>query len=380
MKLFILQEKLKEGLKVIERVSPKSFNLPILNTTLIKVKKNFLNLTATDLEIGVNWWSLAKIEEEGEIAVPFSLLSNFSNLLPNKQATLYKKETFLLIECDNYKVKIKGFPTDDFPLIPEVSTEDFIEIETAPFCQGLEQIIDIATSSQTRPEISGIYFSLEKEAIKLVATDSFRLGEKALFWEKLGVSFEALGKKISFIFPQKTAREIINIFGQKEGKLKIYFSANQILFENQMSETSHPEIQLVSRLIEGEYPDYQEIIPRKYETQITLNRNEFLNQLRMASLFSGKINEIKLKVDAKKEGIEIFSQNQDLGEHRSFLAGKIKGESSEISFNHRFLIHGLSTIKNPEVIFELNKEEGPAVLKPVGDPSYLYVVMPIKAS
>lgn len=379
MKLYILQEKLKEGLRIIERVSPKSLALPILSATLLSAKKNFLSLSATDLEIGIKWWALAKIEEEGEVVVPFALFSNFAALLPNKQTMLQKKENILSVECENYKTQVKGISSEDFPIIPSVSKEKFVEIETNLFCQGLEGIVDIAASSHVRPEISGVFLSFQKDSIKIVATDSFRLGEKTIFLEKVITSPDFFEKEVSFIIPQKTAREIINIFSQREEKLKIYFSPNQVLFERQMTETSHPEVQLVSRLVDGEYPAYQDIIPHRYETQATLNRDNFLNQLKAASLFSGKINEIKLKIDPKKAGIEIFSQNPDLGEHRSFLTGKIKGEPLEISFNHRFLIGGLSSIKSSDVFFGLNKEEGPAILKPVGDPSYLYVVMPIKA-
>jgi DNA polymerase-3 subunit beta len=379
MKLYILQEKLKEGLYVIERVSPKSLTLPVLNTTLISAKKNFLNLSSTDLEIGIKWWALSKIETEGEIAVPFSLLYNFFTLFPNKQVLLQKKDNTLFVECENYKTQIKGISSEDFPIIPSVPQDDFVELEASSFCRGLEQIIDIASPSQTRPEISGVYFYLQKYLIKIVATDSFRLGEKTLFLEKVTTSPSLAEGNLSFILPQKTAREVVNIFGQKEGKIKIYFSPNQILFENQMTETAHPEVQLVSRLIDGEYPAYQEIIPKKCETQAVLNRGEFLNQLKIAALFGGKINEIRLKVDPKKDGIEFFSQNPDLGEHRSFLKGKIKGKPLEISFNHRFLVSGLAILKSQEVSFELSKEEGPAVLKPVGDQTYLYVVMPIKS-
>lgn len=380
MKLHILQEKLKEGLRVVERISPRSLTLPVLNTVLLSVKKNFLNLSATDLEIGIKWWTLAKTEEEGEIAVPISLLSNFFSLLPGKQTMLQKKDNILSVECGNHKTQIKGMSSEDFPIIPVIPKEKFIEIEINSLCQGLEQIADISSPSQTRPEISGVYFSLQKDLIKMVATDSFRLGEKTIFLGGADIPPGIPGEEISFIIPQKTAKEIINIFSQKEGRLKIYFSPNQILLESQMAETPHPEIQIVSRLIEGEYPAYQEIIPQKCGTQIVLDKNDFLNQLRISSLFSGKINEIKLKVDPKKSGIEFLSQNQDIGEHRSFMEGKVKGEALEISFNHRFLIGGLSTIKSQEVSFELSKEEGPAVLRPVGDQSYLYVVMPIKAS
>ena len=380
MKLLILQEKLREGLSVIERIVSKSLSLPVLNNVLIRADKNFLNLVATNLEIGINWWTLAKVEKKGEIAVPVSLLSGLSSLLPKKQITLQVEDSFLTVECDGFKTQIKGISSEEFPIIPEVSKEDYIELDSTVFCQGLEQVTDIAVISQARPEISGIYFSFFKNVIKIAATDSFRLGEKTFFLEKIGSASKVFDKEISFILPQKTAREIINIFGEKQGKIKIYFSPNQILLESQMTETQHPQVQLVSRLIEGEYPGYQEIIPKKCETQIILSRSEFLNQIKIAALFSGKISEIKFKVDVKKSGIEIFSQNSDIGEHRSFLAGRVKGEPLEISFNHRFLTDGLLNVKSSEVIFELSKEEGPAVLKPVGDQSYLYVAMPIKAS
>ena len=374
MKLLILQEKLKEGLNIIERISMKSLILPILNNTLLKTEKNFLKLSATDLEIGINWWSLAKIEKEGEIVLPIRVLSNFFNLVPNKQVSLEKKDQYLIIECENFKTQIKGFSQEDFPVIPQISQEDVIELEIDRFCQGLSCVVDVALPSQVRPEISGVYFSFQKDQVKLTTTDSFRLSEKTLPMEK------KLEKEISFILPQKTAKEIINIFNEKEGKLKIYFSPNQVLFENQMTETPHPHIQLMSKLIEGEYPNYQEIIPKKYQTQVVLNKQDFFSQIKLASLLSGKINEVKLKISPKKSEVEILSQNPELGEHHSALKGKINGESLEVSFNYKFLLDGLLNIKTPEVSFELSKEEGPAVLKPVDDPNYLYVVMPIKSS
>lgn len=363
----------------MERVASKSLTLPVLNTVLIKAKKNFLNLVTTDLEIGINWWGLAKIDKEGEITVPISLLSSLFSLLPKKQIKLQAKDNFLLVECDDFKTQIKGISPEEFPIIPQVPKESYIEMDVNSFCQGLSQVVDIAVLSQARPEISGVYVSFLKDTIKIAATDSFRLGEKTFFLEKMNSSSKGIEGQISFILPQKTVREIINIFGEKEGKIKIYFSPNQVMFESQMTETSHPQIQLVSRLIEGEYPAYQDIIPKKNQTQASVNRAEFLNQIKIAALFSGKINEIKFKVDPKKSGIEILSQSSDVGEHHSFLKGKVKGEPLEVSFNQRFLIDGLLNIKSAEVVFELNKEEGPAVLKPVGDQSYLYVVMPIKA-
>lgn len=374
MKLIILQNKLKQGLSVIERASSKSFILPILRNLLLKAEKNFLELSATDLEIGIKWWILAKIEKEGKITIPISILSTFINLLPEKPINLIASNQILSVECENYKTKIKGQSSEDFPIIPEISEGISFSLNSLSFCQGLGQIVDIVFPSTVRPEISGIHFLIQKDLIKMAATDSFRLGEKTLFLEKP----LPIEEEISLILPQKTAKEIINIFGEKEGELKILVSPNQILFESLMAETSHPQIHLSSKLIDGEYPNYQEIIPKKYETQVVLEKQEFLNQIKAASLFSGKVNEVKFKIDPKKEIVEISSQNPETGEYHSLLPGKIKGQGEEISFNYRFLNNGLLNIKSSEVIFELNGEVGPGVLKPVGDASYIYVVMPIK--
>ncbi len=376
MKLTILQNKLKQGLSVIERASSKSFILPILKNLLLKTEKNFLELSATDLEIGIKWWILAKIEKEGKITVPISILSTFINLLPEKPINLTITDQILSVECENYKTKIKGQSSEDFPIIPGISEGVSFSLNCPSFCQGLSQIVDIVLPSTVKPEISGIHFLIQKDLIKMAATDSFRLGEKTLFLEKP----LPIEKEVSLILPQKIAKEIINIFGEKEGELKVVCSPNQILFESLMPETNHPQIHLSSKLIEGEYPNYQEIIPKKYETQVILEKQEFLNQVKAASLFSGKVNEVKFKVIPKKGMVEISSQNPETGEYHSLILGEIKGKEEEISFNYRFLNSGLLNIKSSEVIFELNGEVGPGVLKPIGDESYIYVVMPIKAS
>lgn len=167
---------------------------------------------------------------------------------------------------------------------------------------------------------------------------------------------------------------------QKEGRTVIYFSPNQILFESIEEGTSHPQVQVLSRLIEGEYPKYQEIIPKKYKTEIIAKKEDLQNQLKQAGLFGGKISEVKLTVQPKDNQLKIYSESPEVGKNESYLPVKIKGEPIEISFNYRFLISGLQNIKSSEVIFELNGEEGPGVLKPVGDESYIYVSMPIKLS
>jgi len=381
MKTIILKDKLEEGISVVEKIAGKSLTLPILNNILISAEKNFLNLTSTDLEIGINWWSLVKNEKEGKIAVPARVLSSFVNFLPNnKSVELELKGLDLKIKCGNQQSSLKGVSPEDFPIIPKVSTQEKIMVKGNVFCQNLSKVVDIASFSSTKPEISGVYFLFQKNLIIMAATDSFRLAEKKIYLE---TPLSNISKDYSLILPQRAAKEIISIFGEKED-LIIYFSPNQILFETALSETKHPQIQVISRLIEGEYPNYQEIIPKKFETKISLRVNEFINQIKLASLFSGKINEIKIKIDPKKNQLNLSSQNPEVGEHESFLQGKVEGKACEVSFNHRFLLDGLLNIaagreKDLEVILELNSSEKPGVLRPKNDETYLYLVMPIRA-
>lgn len=376
MKLTILKDILKKGIGVVERTSSKSFTLPILSNILILAEKNFLRLSTTDLDLGVNWWSLVKTEKEGSIAIPGKTLSNFINSLPNKPVDLEIKEQNIKITCDNYQTLIKGFNADEFPIIPKINEGEFILVNSKSFCQNLNQISGFASTSNTRPEISGVYFLFQKKTITLVTTDSFRLGEKKFS----SILQQNLTKDNSFILPQKAAREIVNIFGDQEGDLKIYLNPNQVLFETQLKETPHPHIQLISRLIEGDYPNYQEIIPKKFETKVVVQKGDLINQIKLASIFSGKINEIKIKTDLKQKKIDIFSQDSDLGEYKSFLSAQIEGKDMELSFNHKFLLDGLISAEGNEIILEFSDSEGPAVLKTKENDSYLYLVMPIRTN
>jgi DNA polymerase III subunit beta len=374
MKLTIIFEKLKEGIKTVERMAQKSLSLPVLQNVYLKVEKNFLCLAATNLEVGIKYWSLVKMEKEGEILVPARVFSQLTDFLPQGAVTLEKKENDLLVSSQNYKSKIKGLSADEFPIIPETKGGESISISCVTFCQAIGQVVDIASPSAARPEIAGIYFLFQKDMIKIVATDSFRLGEQKLFLKN------SITQDYSLILPQQAAKEIINIFGQKEGDLKIYFSSNQLLIESNMQETNHPQVQLVSRLVEGNYPDYEAIIPQKTETQIQVGKSEFLNQIKSASLFAGRTSEISLKIDPQKEEMEIASQNQDLGEYQSSLPSKVKGKEVVVAFNHHFLAEGLVKIKSPNVIFELCGQDGPAIFRPQGQEQFLYVVMPIKGN
>ncbi len=244
MKLTILQSKLKEILNLVEKIPTKNSTLPILNNILLKTKENFLELSTTDLEIGIRAWSLAKIEKKGELTVPVQILSSYVGSLNPLPLKLEVKKETLFLECDNTKTQIKGSPSEDFPIIPEAKEGKIISLSGRSLCQGLSQIVNICSLSTIRPEISGVYFSIEKDLIKMVATDSFRLGEKKIFFKK---PF-SLSETYSLILPQKAAFHLISIFDQ-EDLFKIYLSPNLLMFESSMKEVDHSRVQFVSKLI-----------------------------------------------------------------------------------------------------------------------------------
>ena len=372
MKIEILKINLKKALDVIEKITRKNLTLPALSNVLLSIEGNFLRLDATNLEISASWWILAKVEKEGKVAIPATFFSNLVNLLKDEKIKLETQNQNLFLKTENQTTQIHGIDPEEFPIIPKIEKEEIITMSNKKLLESLKQIIEIPSVSQIRPEISGIYFSFKKNLLKIVGTDSFRLAEKS-------ISLKTKSKKdISFIVPQDAVRELMNILEQEDQKTVIYYSQNQILFESEKKEVSHPHVQILSRLIEGEYPNYQEIIPKKYKTEIVVKKDEFENQLKQAGLFSGKISEVKLAVDTKKKKVKIYSESPEIGKNESYISAKIKGEDMDVSFNYKFLISGLQNIKSSEVVFELNGDDGPGVLRPVGDENYIYVSMPIK--
>ncbi|HEA84481.1 MAG TPA: DNA polymerase III subunit beta [Candidatus Wildermuthbacteria bacterium] len=376
MKSIILRENLKEGLSVVERVAVKSISLPILNNILITTAKNILELSATDLEMGIRYRILAKNEGEGGVVVPAKFLSSFIGLLSDPQITLEGKEKILVVDSKNHHTEIKALNLDDFPIIPTTQNEEnAIEVSAQAFCQGIGQVVGVTSQSQTRPEITGVYISFGKSAVKIVATDSFRLAERTL---QLG---RENGSEHTFILPQKTAREIVAVLGDKPGKMKIYISPNQVTFRYEGEDSpSQLHIEIVSRVIDGEYPNYQEVIPKQTETKATMDKNELINQIRAASIFANKMQELRFSLDPKSKKAELVSQNTDLGSHSSSLQIEGDGEKTAASFNWRFFLEGVSQVRTDRIEIGMNGEEGASVIKAAGgNEGYLYVLMPIKA-
>jgi len=375
MKTQVLKESLKYAVAVVEKATAKTPTLPTLGAIALVAGKNALELSATDLEMGIRYKLLAKTEKEGGVAVPARLFSQLVGVLPEKEINLNLEGGELRIESKEHQTNLKTLSLDDFPIIPSLKGgEEAVEIEAKVFCAGLNQVVSIPGQNQTRPEISGVFISIQKDGIKLVATDSFRLAEKTLSFSK------AQPIETSFILPQKTARELVTIFGDLPGTMKLYISPTQALFGySAKGEVGQPSVQVVSRLIEGEYPHYQDVIPRDFATKVLAARQELMSRIKAAAVFSGKMQDTKLVADPKKKGLEISAESSDIGRHSSFLLADVTGEYLEASFNWRFLLEGLSNIKGEEVEIGFGGEDAPALLRPLGKEQYLYVVMPVKA-
>ncbi|MDD4900997.1 MAG: DNA polymerase III subunit beta [Patescibacteria group bacterium] len=373
VKIFSLQENLKQGLALVSHVAGKNVNLPILNNVLIKASGGNIRLAATNLEIGVISAIRGKIEAEGAFTVNAKIISDCINLLPNKKIGLRQKESDLLVDCENYQSRVKGQSADEFPLIPEVDRKNYFSANAEAVKNAVSQVIFATQQSEARLELSGVLFIFSGDSLTLAATDSYRLAEKKIQIK----SFSQEEKKI--IIPAKTLQELLRILsvnlddvdeGNKE--IKFYISDNQILF-------TYGSTELVSRLIEGQYPDYQQIIPKNGKTKIAIERQELIRAVKMASLFSKTgINDVNLDFPAGKNKVVISSVSGQTGENITNLEAKVTGDENSMVVNHRYLLEGLSNIENEMVDMEIVDGNTPCLIRPEKDESYLYIIMPIK--
>ena len=385
MKLISLQENLKQGLFVVSNIAGKNINLPILNNILVKTKEGNIKLITTNLEIGIIHTVRGKIEKEGSFTVDSKIFSDCVNLLPNKKINIEQKNNDLLINCENYKTKIKGQSAEEYPLIPEVDKKIYYSAQVDEFKKALSQIIFAVSTSGSRLELSGVLFCFTNNSLTMAATDSYRLAEK-------GVKIKTNGnedKKI--IIPAKTLQELIRILsagadaedvGKETAEIKFYLSENQILFICGSTE-------LVSRLIEGQYPDYKQIIPTNIKTDIIIDRSELVRAVKVTSLFSKTgINDINLDFPTGKNQIVVSAVSGQTGENITKLDAKVSGNDNSIVINYRYFLDGLNNIDGEMIKIEVVDANTPCILKPVSsegaspdkekDEDYLYIIMPIK--
>ena len=386
MKIICTQENLNQGLSIVNGIAGKNPNLPILNNVFIKAEKGKITLTTTNLEIGINCIIRGKVEEGGEFTIPAKLFYDYVNLLNKEQVEVELKEKEIQILTSGNKTRIKGTLADEFPSIPEIKRGNFYSIKIKDLKDAISSIIFTISSSSTRPEISGafFYFNAKEKELTVAGTDSYRLAEKKT---SIDVASDE-DKKI--IIPNRTLHEVLKIINlikddsidEKESKkVKIYLSEdNQILFsfpDTKMG--TEDSIELISRLIEGNYPEYHEIIPDNYNTKVIVNKKDLLNVVKTSSIFTKTgINSVKLDFLNKEKELTVFSSSAETGENLSKVDIKIEGDKNEIKINYKYLLDGLQNIESEEIEIGIINKDVPCILKPIKKDKYIYIIMPIR--
>lgn len=367
MNIVVIREKLKEGLDIISRSGGEGSQLPILKNVLIEAEEGKITLVATNLEIATTCIVPGKVIEGGKITVPLNLLSGMISALQNERINLtLLKDNFLEVKSDNYKAKLQGVSAEDFPIIPKIgSKENKIELESGILKEALSQVVISTQYSEIRPELNNILVSFRMDTLVFAATDGFRLSEKTLTDKQFKTE---TGTEYSCLVPLKTASELVRIL-KESGSVKIYKDESQILIETDQWEC-------ISRLSEGNFPDYKAIIPKGFAAEVVVSRNEFMDAVKITSVLSSKVNEVALTLENEK-AIQVFSGDLSSGENDYILSAKVKGKFKQISFNWRYLNDGLKALKGGDVYLGLNDENKAALIKVPNEPSYFYILMPI---
>ena len=374
MNIICLREHLKRNLDNALRIIKYNSTLPVLNNFLFSTEKGMLKISSTDLEIGFTSLMPSKILKEGSITIPAQLLSQFVNNLPNKNINLEVKDSKIYLNCDNIKAVINGISAEDFPIIPKIKNDSVLTINSKILKDSLNCVINSSATSDSRPEISSIYFKINPDQIKFIATDSFRLAHKTIFVssdnfkEKIKIDFEKSGK---FILPLRTAGELLRILGDQNDNVKIIIDDNQILFD---FNNTH----LISRLVTGNYPDYEAIIPTSSETRCYLSKRDLEESIRLSGCFSSKLNDITIKTNSGKSQMEILGSNSEYGNHYAKIDSEIQGKDVSIVFNWRYFLDGLKNIEDDEIVLEFNGDLKPAVIKSAKNADFFYILMPIR--
>jgi len=365
MKFITTTRKIQEALNIVKNITGKNLNLPILNSILMTAKNNQVNFSTTNLELGINYYLNTPVENEGKIAIPSKIITDFISNIRDEKIEISLKDNILIIQNDNFKTKFICFDPKDFPLIPKLKKEPLIILSARVLKNALSSVFDSISLSQTRPELGGAFINLNKGKIYFASTDSFRLTEKIIT--------APCQKNISVIIPRNTIAELIRILSDYQKDILVNIEENQIQF-------SSDDFDIISRLIDGRYPDYQKVIPLKYVSQILFKKEDLQNNIRLAGLFSSNINDIGLRIDKKEAAV--FSKNSDRGEFNS----KIKSnfgiqieEPFEILLNYNYLADGLKNMPSDDILFEYTGEGAPVVLKPKdAELNFTYLIMPLK--
>jgi DNA polymerase-3 subunit beta len=372
MKLSVLQENLNYGLTTVSRVISTKAQLPVLGNILLATDKGRLKLSTTNLETGINFWLGAKIENQGAISIPAKILTEYISSLSPQIINLEVKENNLLISCGSSKASFIGLPASEFPIIPTLKEKPEIFLKSSQLSLAITQVTFAAAQDEGRPVLTGVLIQTKGENLILVATDGYRLSFKKLQSTSEIQKFKEFQKGL--LIPAGTLIEVGRIISQKDEEknlgLTVAPQVNQVIF-------STPEAEIISRLIEGKFPDFEKIIPQKGLIRIIVDTEGLLRAVRTAAIFAREsANIVKFKIQNEK--LKISANAAQVGENISEIEVKTEGEGGSIAFNSRYLLDFLNSVKSELINFEMTDSLSPGLFTPVGDKSYLHLIMPVR--
>ncbi len=366
MKLELNFQKLKETVLLIDKVASKHLTLPVLSCILIEVKKNLAVFKATNLDVGIEVVVPVKTNEEGILAVPAGILSSFVSQIynDNQIVKLEMVSGNLNLTTSKSKGTIKTVPPEDFPSIPKVSDGQKFTIAAEAFVKGLKSVWYSSSVSSVKPELSSVYVYNDGNSLIFAATDSFRLAEKR-------IKSTVASSVSDILIPFKNIPDIMRIIENMGENMEVEISKNLISFKAR-------DIYLISRLIDGVFPDYKQIVPKSFSTEAILLKQDMINALKISNIFSDKFNQIHLIIDPKAKIFEIQTKNNDVGENKTAVDAALTGDRIEINFNYKYIADSFQSIDADSVSLQLSGMNRPMVIRPVsGDQSFMYIAMPM---
>ncbi len=365
MKIEGIQDKLEKYIKIAEKFTSKNPTLPVLSCLYFEVKKEKLLIRATNLDIGFEIEIPVKVKEEGVVSVPSSLVSNFiQTLKQDKNINLETKNGNITISGQKTSALIKCLPSEDFPTIPYLITDKKFKINSNDFILGLKSVYYSSSISTIKPELASVYIYKNEDFLVFCATDSFRLSEKKIRIKNLD------GINENILIPAKNIPQIIST-------LELINDVVEVLIGNGQVSFVYNNLYFTSRIIEGNFPDYKQIIPKEFKTDVVVLKQDFVNALKRTVIFSDTFNNIVLKIDPSKKNLSISTKSGELGENENNIDAVIKGDSLDIRFNYKYIMDCFQSINTDSVSLKFLTQHQPMVIKGVSDQSFTYLVMPM---
>lgn len=366
MELTVTQQNLAKALNIVSRVANMKTQMTILDNILLRTEGNRLLVASTNLEIATTERIGAKIIKAGDITIPAKVVTEFINNLPSGIISLKAENNHLLIKSDNYTSTINGVAADEFPELPTINEDTAVRyaISTADFKTAVNQTIVSVSNDNSRPILTGVLWQSSDGYLNLVSTDGYRLSEKKLIKTK---------SELSIIVPALTLQEVMRAISDGDEEVEILFNSTQVRFR--VGET-----EVISQLIEGNFPDYKQLIPKNNDVVVKIDRDDFIQVAKVASLFAVHSSSgVTLSVDELKNEFSLKSIASEIGENISEAKAEVKGQG-KITLNSRYLIDALNSVTGKETTFEFSSKLAPCLIKSSQkDSDYIHIIMPLKS-